>query len=558
MSGPNSSHRRLRRHSSLTPATAGVPGRLLGLLLVTLACVASVVPAAQAEPQPPELTGIRVNAWLRPTGSLAIAERRYFGVTDAIAGAEWQHTVPAGCTVQVTGVRGALGPLRVGTSGSADLGTYMVRRTPDRVIVHIYVHLDQRPWQYTVRYRVLGAAGTWSDTGDVLWAFVERLNDRCSGSVTLHLALPSGVRSPVIRVFGPAREADVQTGAGAVDVGLSDLPAGRRLEVGVLFPAAALDVSTRRPGFRLPIVAAQERAWRVELSRLRLRRRGHAAALGAATAAVALLFVVLYVYRGEGYRRRWRDERATTIPVDLPPAVVSYLWNGGRIDDNAVLATVLDLCDRGLLEYAQPDSGPEDATLTLEAAAIRPLPRHEVIFLESLFDLRDVGRPLPVRKLRRNLRAHAKGVRNELIEWGAAVEEAAFEAGLAVRSDWTAQVIASMAAGALIVASVLASLDIGAWALLPILLAVAVFLLAMVVFRHPSRSALDLYRHYKGLRNTLAQMDTMKDRSPESVVLWRQYLVLATVFGLAPQVRERMLLDVPEAFSEPSFAGGYW
>jgi hypothetical protein len=346
-------------------------------------------------------------------------------------------------------------------------------------------------------------------------------------------------------------------GGGPVTLHLS-LPEGQSLKVGVLLPTAALDASLRQPGSRLPIVATQERAWRAELSHERLRRRGYAAALAAGTAAVVLFFVLLYIYRGKGYRFRWRDERATTIPADLPPAVVSYLWNGGRVDDNAVVATVLDLCDRGLLKYVEPDSGPQDATLTLEATAIRPLPRHEAVFIESLFPLQDVGRPLPMKKLRRTVRAHATDVGNELIEWGAAVEEAAFEAGLLVRSDWTAQVVATIAAGALIVDSVLASLAIGAWAFLPIPIAVAVFLLAMVVFEHPSRPALDLYRHYKGLRNTLAQMDTTKECSTESVVMWRQYLVLATVFGLAPHVREQMRLDMPEAFSRPSFAGGYW
>jgi hypothetical protein len=535
------------------PATAGVLGRLLVPLLVALACVACAAPAARAE-----LTGIRVDARLTSTGALEIAERRSLGATDAIAGAEWQHAVPAGCTVRVTGVRGAQGPLRVGTSGSVDLGTYTVERTPDRVMVHIYVHVEQRSWEYTVDYRVLGAAGTWADTSDVLWTFVERLSESCGGSVTLHLALPSGVRSPLVRVFGTVREADVRTGAGVVDVGLSDLPAGQRLEVGVLMPAAAFDASTRRPGSRLPVVAAQEKVWRAELFHLRLKTRLEVVAVAVGTAALLILFALLYIYRGRGYRFRWRDERATTIPVELPPAVVSYLWNGGRIDDDAVVATLLDLCDRGLVKYTQPASETEDATLTLEAQAIRPLPRHEALFIEMLFQLRDVEKPLALRDFRRAVKSHSPRVGDDLVEWGAAVEEAAFDAGLLVRSDWTAQVIASVAAVALIVASVAAALVIGAWALFPIPVAVTVFLLAMVVFRHPSRPALELYRHYKGLRNTLADMQTMRERPPESVVLWRQYLVLATVFGLAPQVREQMLLEVPEAFSEPSFAGGYW
>lgn len=50
----------------------------------------------------------------------------------------------------------------------------------------------------------------------------------------------------------------------------------------------------------------------------------------------------------------------------------------------------------------------------------------------------------------------------------------------------------------------------------------------------------------------------MDRHQPGALVLWEQYLVLAAVFGLAKGVRDAMEVHVPEAFAQPSFAGGYW
>ena len=545
-----------RRSAGATPGAAF--GRFVVLLAVALVYASGAGAPVSAAPATPELVRIGVVATLLPTGRMEVTERRGFSVAERVDGVEWRHPVPPGARVKILSVRGPMSPLRPAAYGDAGAGTYTVEQLPGVVIVYLDVHPDQSPWAYVVSYRVDGAAGRWTDTGDVIWDFVAPLEHGCAGPVTLRLSVPADVRAEAVRVFGADHPALVRASPGSVSVALRNLAAGRRLEVGVLMPAAALAEAPWHRGARLPIVALQQRAWEAEWSRLRLQRMLRVVALVAATVAVIALFALLYVYRGLGYRHRFRDQRATAIPADLPPAVVSYLWNGGRLDDHAVVATVLDLCDRGLVQYSQPDRGA--GTLTLEPEATGMMPRHDAVFIQSLFVRADVGRALPLEQFRREASQRASWARDGLVDWSAAVEDAAARDGLLVRSDWIAQVVATLAALVLMVVSVYGALAIDTWVLLPFQVAVAAaaVLLSMKVFQHPSRDAVELYRRYKGLRNALADIGTMRERPVASVVLWRDYLVLAAVFGLAPQVCEQMRLDVPEAFAEPSFAGGYW
>lgn len=554
MKGSNSRGRGSRRGAGVAPAAAGVLRRI-AVLVVTIAFTVVFIAPARAVPSAPGSELIAVAATLRSTGRLFVAERRTITVTDGVDGIVWRHPVPRGQRLEILGVSGPQSLLRHAVA-DVPRGAYAVKQLPGEVIVYLNVRPADESWVYTVRYRVDGAAGRWADVGDLLWTFVAPLEKACTGPVTLRLSLPVDVPAKAVRVFGPDRPAVVGAGGGTAFVRLPALGAGRWLGVGVVLPVAALAAAPTHAGTRLPAVAAQQRSWQAEQSRLRSARLLRVAALVAAAAAVVILFAALYVYRGLGYRLRFRDERAASVPAELPPAVVSYLWNGGQLDDNAVVATVLDLCNRELVRYSQADDG--EGTLTLEPAATSMMPRHDAVFIQSVFKRADVGRPLTLEEFRLGASRRAVWLSDGLVDWTVAVEEAAAADGFLVRSDWTAQVVASVAALALVGVSVYAALTLGLFALLPVPIAVAIFLLSMSVFRHPSRDAVELYRRYKGLRNTLADMDTMGERPAASVVLWREYLVLATVFGLTPRVLEQMRLDVPEAFAEPTFAGGYW
>jgi len=76
--------------------------------------------------------------------------------------------------------------------------------------------------------------------------------------------------------------------------------------------------------------------------------------------------------------------------------------------------------------------------------------------------------------------------------------------------------------------------------------AAAVVWLALHTLRRPSAAAVELYGQYRRLYVFMRDAGRMGMKPPMSLVLWERYLVLATVFGLADDVREGLCFHLPE------------
>jgi len=62
-----------------------------------------------------------------------------------------------------------------------------------------------------------------------------------------------------------------------------------------------------------------------------------------------------------------------------------------------------------------------------------------------------------------------------------------------------------------------------------------------------SPEAAELAAKYEGVRNYMRDFGRMDEKPPESVILWRHFLTLAVVFGMADQVIRDLQLKVPES-----------
>ena len=72
-----------------------------------------------------------------------------------------------------------------------------------------------------------------------------------------------------------------------------------------------------------------------------------------------------------------------------------------------------------------------------------------------------------------------------------------------------------------------------------------VVVVASRTLKRRTREAAELHAKYRGLRNYMHDFGRMQEKPPTAVALWEQYLVLATVFGMADEVIADMKVKVP-------------
>jgi uncharacterized membrane protein len=73
-----------------------------------------------------------------------------------------------------------------------------------------------------------------------------------------------------------------------------------------------------------------------------------------------------------------------------------------------------------------------------------------------------------------------------------------------------------------------------------------------------SPEAAELHAQYKALRRYLKDFGRLDEKPPDAVVLWRQFLVFAVVFGIADEVVKNLRIKVPEVLEDQSFQTMRW
>ena len=212
-------------------------------------------------------------------------------------------------------------------------------------------------------YVAKGAATRWNDTAELYWQFVGDETAVEAGAVRVTVRPPAGVTKNEVRAWahGPLYgEVTIREDASVV-LTVSPLPAYTFVEARILFPATALAAATVRPEPRLKEILAQEKELADQANRDRFYAKLKVALWGllGVVAPLAALALALFLYVRVGrepmtafqaqYLRDFPDPR-------LPPALVSYIWEMGSVDQDAAMATLLDLIDRGVVEIRATDA----------------------------------------------------------------------------------------------------------------------------------------------------------------------------------------------------------
>lgn len=220
---------------------------------------------------------------------------------------------------------------------------------------------------------------------------------------------------------------------------LLPLPPGRFFEGRVVFPKRLVPKATNTDDMDvLDSILSEEEAWAARADRERaVTRLVTQSSLFVLAASVAAT-VVLHILYGRDPKPDFTGDYQPRPPASYSPAELGYLWRRGKVGMDEVVATILDLAERGFLaiETSSPDEslaqdipttgakiapGPEYVFRRLEPSGDSVLKPHEKMVLDLLFESVAFGKD---RLAFRDLKRWSKGRPRSFYDFLAAFPEA--------------------------------------------------------------------------------------------------------------------------------------
>lgn len=374
---------------------------------------------------------VRIDAELRPDGSLSVVEERTFDFSGSYRFAFYELPLSGDQEIVDLAVAEEGTPLVEGDPDDEEPGTFGRDDEDDGLALtwHYRSPATDEQRTFTISYTVTAAAVRHADTAELYWQWIGDGWDVPTRELVAEVDLPGDAplragEDLSIWAHGPLDGTVEQVGPRTVRTSARDVPAATVVELRALFPAEDLAAA---PGggrtVRAEILAEEDcLAVGADADRARARgeepaadcdpNAGRRSAAGAVLVALsitgALAVGVLYATRG----------RRAPLPSDLPdqewspptgdpPALVEWLLRRGTLGEGALTATLLDMARRGVLvmEEASGPGGRSDVAFRLGDASA---PRHafEEPVLELLRPLARDGRSVTGTELEGWVKGH--------------------------------------------------------------------------------------------------------------------------------------------------------
>ena len=521
-----------------------------------------------------------VNVEVQPDASLHVTEQLEFDFSGDFSGAYRDVLLAEGVRAQNVSVSEDGEQYRPGGNtglGSYDLpgtfGAEQLRLTDAdggptagfRVVWHYSAVDENRTFQ--VEYDVTGAARAYSDVVDVPWAVWGGQWEFWLDELDAEIVLASGSDEPIEAWMRPRKlGADPDLAPGSASVEATRLSAEEEAVLRAVFPREAFTSvagASARPGPGLETVRAEE----VEVDDEEGLGDEIAGFVGANIVPIEIIWTALVVGIAMFLYMRGRDPRSPVAghlsepPEEIPPALAYQLAEEGDFDDRLVLATLLDLVDRGYydgraseseeldLRLSIPEDRPDDAELTAYE-------RDAIAFFDGLLE----EGPGDLGRLKERVPKHSSSWRTK---WETLREslDRAEEGQLVWERDLTGprSLLALVALAGYVVIG-LAYWDRTHQVAIPIFAALAgmlfIYLQPAKTLRRLDPASRARHAGWNAFAAWTRDFPRLSDDPPATLKLWRRILVYAVAFGTA----EKVIASgrIPEPVMREATTSGVW
>jgi uncharacterized membrane protein YgcG len=554
--------------------------RLVALAVLGAALYGLSQVVLSSQPKHFRISHADVSVQVQPDASLHVTEELQFEFSGNFSGA--YREIPLAEGVRVTNVTvseegdeyrpgGNPEPFSFdepGTFGAEQADLESVDGGPTagfRVVWH-YSALDETR-TFMLDYDVTGGARAYDDVVDIPWAVWGSQWDFWLDDLDAEIRLASGDAEPIEGWVRPRKLVDdPELGPGSASIEAERLRPGEETVLRAVFPRDAftsVEGADVRPGPGFETVEVEE----VAVDDDEGLADKFAGFVGSNIVLLEVIWTALVVGIAMALYIMGRDRRSPVArylsepPEDIPPALAFAVAEEGKFDDRLVLASLLDLVDRGYYDGKASEGDELDLRLSIpdQRPADTVLTEYERDTLKFFDGLLEEG-PGDLGKLKDRVPQHSSTWRTNWENLRESLDQAE-EGQLKWERDLTGarSLLAFVALGGYIVLG-LAYWDRAHLVAIPIFAAVAgllfIYLLPATSLKRLDPAGRARHAQWNAFKRWTKDFPRLSDDPPATLALWRRILVYAVAFGTA----ERVIASgrIPEPVMREATTSGVW
>ena len=277
-----------------------------------------------------------------------------------------------------------------------------------------------------------------------------------------------------------------------------------------------------------------------------------------------IIAVFVYLRYGREPEVAYEGIYERDLPTDDPPIFINAMMKShglGDPDMEGFQATLLDLIDRKVisLDVQAGDFSTKDLILKFEREDLKDLKRYERNLYNMLYSLSDGG-VLNMSELDSKLSSESKGkwFMGELDNFyeSAKSEYLSEETVNRYFNNRGSDITMFLAFGGIAMAAIMlflgftTNLKAGTYVLAGgaflLVFSIALIFLPDDIFGQWTPEGRVFYLKWKNFKKFLQDNSLIKEHAPDSIVVWKKYLIYGTALGIADEVYESMKMKIPD------------
>lgn len=437
---------------------------------------------------------------------------------------------------------------------------------------------------YEISYQVEDAISKYSDYGELYWQFVGKDFEVDAKNITGTIYLPSHADNKEdIKVWGHTEDLNGEiyvTDTNKIEFAINQFQAGRYVEIRTLFPENMLGTIKRgenKP--RLNQVVEEETTWVNQANARRKMKETTKTILGIAVNIGGIILLIFSVrssiktIKKIKTSKKIKPTQKLTYYREIPrndstptEALALLVKQVGRFNNSTYLgriftATLLNLSLKKFLKFEQND---KIITIKILEQAPQGLASDEKVIFEYLKKATDkTNGQITTKELERYIKKSKSKVLKLAKDVDTATEQTLYQKQLADKEEKTKKTeltvkieltVFAILLGVAIpfisdIFTILTVSSVNVWIMMLLMLAVIVQLIVFCILNSKinvlTQEGVNEREKWKGLKKYMEDFSMLDKREIPEVAIWENFLVYATVFGIAHKVLKQLKIVYP-------------
>lgn len=532
----------------------------VSLIFLIMCALLSAMNVYCADDRSYYMSGFKINAQLDSSGNMEVSEKITYEFDGSFRGVYR--------TLKTAGSDGisnfAVGKLQNGKltefiqNNSEVENTYQLLDEGDGIRLKLFSTSEDESKTFIIKYKVMGAASRYNDIGELYWKFMGEDTEVKIENFDLKIVLPEGANKEQIRIFGhgPLSGESEIIDSRTVGLRVEKLLPHNFVEARVLFPTGLIGDSIKVVEKNaLTEIMSEEKGLAEEANAKRTRARA-AVGLSLIYALFELLLIVfLYFKYDREYKAQFMGEYFRELPGDYSPAVLSVLWNFGKVKPRDITATIMDLVRRkylglnveqreihGLIKYKVEN---EYTFVLNKGTDLGALSEHEQYLLDWMISTIGNGVKVSLSEIEQSSKTlnGAETFKADYDAWAEYVRIESEKLSFFDKNALKGQIFGVVAAVfGIIYGGITAALHGNIAGMIVLMLSSFTLLIYSLLIRRRSRYGVEQFKMWKAFKRFLQHFSQIDKAELPAVVLWEHYLVYAITLGVAKEVISQLKL----------------